>query len=372
MASLRRETDRNRTGWRLQFRESGNRRSLWLGDIAKRQAETIARHVDNLCLAKETATQAPTETLKWEASLTGRIRKTLEKWALIEPAVVSARKLADFVQCYIDSRTDVKDATREKYGHTKRMLVTYFGEDRPITSITKADCQLWHRSMLKTHAETTAGKHIKRARTVFRFAVDARVIPINPLEGIKVGDEVSKERDHYVTRDDAARILADCDPEQALAFAFARFAGLRPCEFLSIRWSDLQGDRIRVDSIKTGLRWVPIFKEVRDALAAFETPDPNARILRRWSPDANLATNLNRVIERAGVKTWPKLFVNCRASCRVDLEEHFPAWVCDSWMGHGVQIAEKHYRRMHDEYFDRAVSLAVTSVPVSDTAMTPR
>ncbi len=361
---LRLEKYKGRSGYRYQFTVGGVRRSLWLGKVPRRTAEEIARNVDRLALACETQTQPPVDVQQWAVKVSGRLRETLEKWQLIEPSVVSARTLADFASAYIATKTDVKEATREKYGHTKRMLVNHFGPDRTIASITKADCQLWYRSMLQTHAETTAGKHVTRARTIFRFAVDGNMISSNPLDGIKVSDQIDRDREHYVTRDDAARILEHCDPEQGVAFALARFAGLRPCELLRLTWSDIREDRIRVDSVKTGLRWMRLEPDVRKQLDRL--PLREGRILRRWSPDANLATNLKRVIERANVKPWPKMFVNCRASCRGDLEDRFPSWVCDLLMGHSQEVADKHYRRLHDEYF--VVQQPVRRAPLpSDT-----
>ena len=50
-----------------------------------------------------------------------------------------------------------------------------------------------------------------------------------------------------------------------------------------------------------------------------------------------------RIIKKAGVKQWPKLFVNCRASCEKDLMEiHRPDAVL-AWIGHSARVAIEHY-----------------------------
>jgi integrase len=59
------------------------------------------------------------------------------------------------------------------------------------------------------------------------------------------------------------------DAEWRLIFALSRFGGLRcPSEHLALTWPDVdwERDRFRVDSSKTGLRWVPIFPELRPYL----------------------------------------------------------------------------------------------------------
>lgn len=53
----------------------------------------------------------------------------------------------------------------------------------------------------------------------------------------------------------------------------------------------------------------------------------------------NLRTNLLRIINRAGLTPWPKLFHNLRASCETDLMRVFPAKPVTDWLGHSVSIA---------------------------------
>ena len=60
-------------------------------------------------------------------------------------------------------------------------------------------------------------------------------------------------------------------------------------------------------------------------------------------------------MERAGIETWPKLFQNLRASCSTELAQEFPAHVAAAWIGHSVEIANKHYWQVTDDDFARAV-----------------
>ena len=65
------------------------------------------------------------------------------------------------------------------------------------------------------------------------------------------------------------------------------------------------------------MRWVPIFPELRPYLEeVFERADEGtvSIITRNRDTNANLRTQLTRIIRHAGLEPWPKLFHNLRAS----------------------------------------------------------
>ena len=78
-------------------------------------------------------------------------------------------------------------------------------------------------------------------------------------------------------------------------------------------------------------------------------------ITRYRNSNANLRTQFKRYMERAGIETWPKLFQNLRSSCSTELAQEFPAHVAAAWIGHSVEIANKHYWQVTDDDFARAV-----------------
>src|SRR5581483_10043412 len=89
---------------------------------------------------------------------------------------------------------------------------------------------------------------------------------------------------------------AKTSSEWRLLFALSRFGGLRcPSEHLALTWQDVDGERsrFRVDSPKTGIRWVPIFRENRPYLEeAFElAPEGAVDVMTRCRDAAvNLRT----------------------------------------------------------------------------------
>ncbi|WP_153556763.1 hypothetical protein [Roseimaritima sediminicola] len=63
---------------------------------------------------------------------------------------------------------------------------------------------------------------------------------------------------------------------------------------------------------------------------------------------------MNRIIERAGCVPWQKTFVNLRSTRRTELQERFPSYVVDSWLGHSSEVAAKHYLQVTVDHWDAA------------------
>ena len=128
--------------------------------------------------------------------------------------------------------------------------------------------------------------------------------------------------------------------------------------------------RFRVHSPKqehledAGERWVPLFPELRRYLeAAFEqAPEGATHVIRRCrDSSANLRTQLNRIIKRAGLTPWPKTFHNLRATRQTELAAEFPLHVVCSWIANQEVVAMQHYLQVTDDDFDRAAGAGAES-----------
>ena len=114
----------------------------------------------------------------------------------------------------------------------------------------------------------------------------------------------NRERDHFVTRDDAAKVLEACrDAQWRLIYALSRYGGLRcPSEHLALRWNEIDwaGGRMTVRSPKTEhneggeSRIVPIFPELRpyldEAFFARDEPPSGFVISKYRGGNTNLRT----------------------------------------------------------------------------------
>ena len=100
-------------------------------------------------------------------------------------------------------------------------------------------------------------------------------------------------------------------------------------------------------------------KRILASTAQFSDPV----ITRYRDRNANLRTQLQRIIENAGLSPWPKLFQNLRASRATELAKEHPGHVAADWLGHSTAVAVKHYWQTTDDDFARALRKRCTRQP---------
>ena len=69
-----------------------------------------------------------------------------------------------------------------------------------------------------------------------------------------------------------------------------------------------------------------------------------------------LRTQLLRILRKARVEPWPRLFQNLRATRETDLASAFPLHVVTNWLGNTPRVADKHYLQVTPEHYAQAVA----------------
>jgi len=360
--------------------EHSKRPKIRLGKATKREAESARVHVESLLRAKKTGAGYPPATAEWLAGVPDALRRRLEGFGLIE---LQKRRecptLAEWVRGYIEGRSDVKQNTRRNLGRAESNLIGFFGKAKRLDEITPGDAEDF-RIYLKAEglAEGTIRRRCKRARQFFTAAIKKKLIAENPFADIKCGNYSNAERFYFVSREETGSVLDACpDAEWRLLFALCRYGGLRcPTEVLRLTWADVDWERMRftVHASKTehqadgGIRQVPIFPELLPHLReCFERAEPGTEyvITCRRDTNTNLRTRLGRIIRRAGLKPWPKLFQNLRSTRETELAETFPMQVVCAWIGNSQPVAAKHYLQVTEDHFKKAVQDPVQHPAVS-------
>ena len=70
--------------------------------------------------------------------------------------------------------------------------------------------------------------------------------------------------------------------------------------------------------------------------------------------NCNLRTQFGRILKKAGLESWPRLFHAMRASRETELAANYPVHVVTAWLGNTPRIALKHYLMTTETDFDRA------------------
>jgi len=364
MASIAREPDGRK---RIQFvAPNGERRTIRLGRTSDKIASMVKGHVEHLVSALGNGGTPERHTALWLAEIPDPLHAKLARAGLVKPRERADDRLGAVLDAWERSLT-VKRSTMVAYGQARDALLAYFGRERRANSITLRECDEWRQAMVDRELATaTIAKNIKTARQAFKHGVRWGMLDANPFEGVKAGSMANPERWRFVTLAEAQAVLDACpDHEWRLLFALSRFGGLRcPSEHLALTWADVDWERgrIRVRSPKTegqgkAERFVPLFPELREhLLASFEAAEPGVEhvITRYRMANCNLRTQLLRIIRRAGLTPWPRLFHNLRASRQTELAATYPAHVVAGWMGNSERVAAAHYLSIRDSDFAHA------------------
>lgn len=75
--------------------------------------------------------------------------------------------------------------------------------------------------------------------------------------------------------------------------------------------------------------------------------------------NCNLRPQFVRIVVRAGLEKWPRLFHAMRSSCESDLVKRHPLHIAARWLGNTPRIAEKHYLLTSDADFDEAAGIEI-------------
>jgi integrase len=241
--------------------------------------------------------------------------------------------------------------------------------------ITPSDADQYKQKLVGDKlASMTIRKRLQFATMIFRAALRRRLIAESPFAEVTIKAGMP-DRSRFITRDETQCLLDACpNNDWRLIIALARYGGLRcPSEVLSLRWQDVDwtAGKITVQSPKTehhpgkATRTIPLFPELREHLQAGFDPQVVYVVDERMRASAqgkagwrncNLRTQFERIVKRAGLTPWPRLFHNLRSSRQTELAESFPSHVVCDWLGNSEDIARKHYYQVTADHFAEALS----------------
>jgi integrase len=370
--------------WLVQFYLGKRRYAVRIGRMAERAAMEVLLHFERLIVAKVNGTLLEQATRDWLGSIDADLKKKLVRTGLIADSKVVT--LGEFVASMLEKTSGRADGTQTKLKMAAKRMLEFFDGSKPLESFTEGDADEYRAHLRGIYdSENSVKRHCGYARQFFRAAVRRRLISISPFADMKgLSVKGRKDRDYFITAADAEKVLAAMpDDRWRLLFALARWGGFRiPSEAATLAWSDINWelDRMVVRSPKnqqhdSGVRIIPIFPEIKPHLEAmyaaapdFDKDDPDTALV--FQGDINIKKNLRRLftklVIRAGLKPWPKLWQNLRSTRAIELiASGFAAHVVFEWIGHTEAVSREHYLRVTDEDFQKAHRKAHRAAPES-------
>ena len=351
----------------------GSRKTLRLGKVSERTATRVKEYVEDLVAVQQHGGRPADKTQEWLANMKDTAHDRVARAGLDKPRGDIRVAIPGFIASYVEGRADCKQNTRENWTQVRQWLVKCFGEDRDIRTIGAAEAEDFRVFMVKAGlSENTIRRHVGRCRQLFKGAIRRGMIwGDNPFEGMQATVRADKERQFFVTRAIADRVLDQCpDNQWKLMFVLSRYGGIRtPSETLALKWVDIdwEHNRIRVPSCKTEhiegheCRYIPLFPEIRPHLQAVfdEAEEGSEYVITRYrSQLVNLRTQMAKIIKRAGLVPWPKPWHNMRSTRQTELAEKYPIHVVCAWLGNSRAVAQEHYLQVTDAHFTQAVAEA--------------
>ena len=381
---------------------NGKRKSIYIGKISKRDAETLRLRVESLLSTRILRKEPDRDTSFWLNEIDSVLRSKLESVGLVdlvEPVeALPGPSLSSFLEHFMDkSKEGKKPATLIVWGQVIAALNANMPKGIALADVTTGHAiQFANKLKARKLAQSTIYKRVGFAKQFFQFAVNWELIPNNPFESreikAKVRQPSSKSKSNVeVPLATINTVLAFADPVWKGIIGLSRFGGLRcPSEVLTLTWGNVDFDKrlMTFTAPKNehhddeGIRVCPLFTELRpilDTLYALATvdgipPSPEAFVIDKpgyrsaantpngWA-NANLRTQFLKLLKRAGVTPWKRIFHSMRATRQTELEARFPLHVVCSWLGNSQAVAKASYLLTSEAHFYAATDDAHNDAP---------
>lgn len=310
---------------------------------------------------------------RWEAMIAARpdFKERLVKKGLVE--IKEGPTLGELLRRYCDAKKRVlKASTQRTDGVIFKAFLEEVGAETRANELTRQNAFEYVEGLKTRLAEATWTKRLGVLKKLFNWAVENELVDANPFGKIRGGSQTNKERIFYVDLNASARILDACPSQEwRTLFAFMRYAGARAeSEPRELRWGDVDFERRRltIRSPKTerykggDKRDYPLFRELEREFRALKSEreetsggsvDVDDFVFRRGLTASNMRKPFLKILKRAGVEPWEKLFHNLRASCDQDISGRASAYVAAELLGHSPTVAARHYLKANDGDFAR-------------------
>ena len=356
--------------------QDGSRKTVRLGKASAKQAEGVKALVESLQAVQVTGILDPTTAARVR-DLSDDMHDRLARVGLVEPR--QSMTLGGWLETYLADRTpQLKPESLRKLKATKALLLKHFPADLPLRKLTAKAASEWRAGLTQSLASIKT--HSGNAKSIMAEALRRKLVPENLFDHLKSGATPSAYN-RFITDDETARLIEAAPGTQwPLLIGLARYAGLRvPSEthLLTLGDVDFSRAKLTVRSPKTEghegheQRIVPIDPRLMTLLdARFHEMGDGDIYLVSITGQGNMQRWLRKITKAAAVEPWKRTWQTLRSSCERAWAMHFPQFAVSKWIGHSMQISDRHYTGngmggVPEELFRRAAQNPAQSMPAT-------
>lgn len=348
----------------IRFIMNRQRKTLFLG--RRNDAGIVFEMFSRLLQSEKDSSPHPAYLTAWLENIDKKLYSRLESLGLVSarPGTVT---IGELYEKWVDYPVDRKENTLLNHRTAFKRVTDFFPSSLPVSSITEEDALRFKKFLqARNYAPATITGIFRKLSGWFAVGRKLGLVENSPFEGVKCDPMTNDDRRFYVKPEWYPRLISACPSQDwRTLITLARIGGLRvDSETSALKWADVDfgNNLLTVRSPKTerypgkDKRIIPLFPELRKELGRQRPESGDSGYVLPDFRNKNSRQTLFRIIFRAGLTPWDKLFQNMRASREMDLLEAFPAHVVSAWMGHSIRTEQKHYVFAREEDYKKGVN----------------
>jgi integrase len=354
---------------KITFYVDKKKRSFRVTRLNKKAAQTVLNKVEQLLSYRVGNEPLPESLQRWLSSCDRWLIEAMANAGLCDPP--NDVTVVEFFEKYIQDRPESRRDWQKNHNNTLQAVKRYFGSDVLLRDVSSEDAQQFRRWLAteakptgkdmpkQGYAEATVAGHIKICRKIFKHAEKQQIVHANPFKTVEAGSQKNSDRQFEIDRDMLQRLL-DVAPDRhwRLLILLVRIGGLRTgSETRALRWRDVDfvNREINVPGAKgknrpdgsRNIRWriIPIYPELLEPLKDCFDPTEEFVLYGITGTDANVYNKFRKLVKKAGLTPWPRLWHNMRASRDSELTAAgIPDFIVSQLQGNTVQVSRDHYK----------------------------
>jgi integrase len=260
------------------------------------------------------------------------------------------KMLSDVIKEY--KASILKDAPTSVVTMHRQTFTYYLNLDFPITSFDQIRQHILDREAEAPLQASTRRKRHQYLNRFFKYCVNRGFLPRSPADVLEKPAVEESEKEIYTMQEFSSMLQflqQTGRTEAALCVELLFITGMRISEALSLRWSDIDDEKITILGKGKRKRIFPVHLQARlpKLLAEIKQFRGAETKLFQWNNRTNIEKHFLRALEESRIERRGRCLHTIRKTTGWYMENELnytQEVICDL-LGHSLAVRERHYRR---------------------------